>query len=434
MHILSRNHFYNRIENFSCKQQEINTFLDILKEYFKSKDEQLGLLIKIQANLKEDTIEDRLCKFSKANGLIEDFFKDFRFIAIELNNNDQYFLWDLFFKYGSLKFFTECFRFMMENMQKLDDISFEKYEFDNLINLSEIIYMTIRCSIKCTNNYLSEGLFDILLNSFKDHRLIKMLDYIQKPVLIKMLRIFYFLSKNIYFVKNFSIELDKNSLRNNLDLFKNLTPNQDPLTENGLLRMYFISVSYLQEMLVPKEDLINMEIYADLGKKGLLQSLFKENTQDMIQNCQYFYKEVVLNESNEIERARVHKLTSIKDKNTQRNLIPSFFMTDLLSNALVLWSTDIKTDEIKSIGYQNQKRFFSLIIIHGFDIEKILSLKILSNFCTVESLRKEIFDDTELINYLKDLKNKLNGSQDQAEVRLRKMIEIFFQTNNEFPE
>ena len=89
------------------------------------------------------------------------------------------------------------------------------------------------------------------------------------------------------------------------------------------------------------------------------------------------------------------------------------------------------SDETRQLAFNSYRHFLRSIIYYGLDVEKIVALKCILEYCVVERIKTQVRLDTELFKYLKDLRNKLADGihLDPIESRLRTMIDMFL---NEF--
>ena len=366
---------------------------------------------------------------------VVEFAADLRFISIQLNNQEQYAHWHLFYTCQSYTIFTKWFGHIFMSLGLLDDESLDNYNDEILRDLLEIIFKMVSRSLKFNDHFICEGLFQHILNLFENQRLMQYLHFNFIQILFKVLRIFYYLSKNIYFsdecVKYVNINTLKGRLKANIEFLKNLSTDADRSENNAVYRMYIVCLSYLQERLDSGEIVIDEKDSEILAKMGVVQYLFEDKTSDEFKKKSKSVEREFINEANQIEVGRVNNLISIANRNTQLNVIPSYLLPDLLHNRMVMWSTENKSETIKKMGYFAHQNFYRSIIFYGYDTEKLLALKILKNFCSVTFLRVEIFKDKELIDFLVDLKQRVElESSDSIKMRLNDSISTLFKLKN----
>ena len=248
-------------------------------------------------------------------------------------------------------------------------------------------------------------------------------NFSKKAFLIKIMRIFYCLSRSVYLSERPNeANQYRTQLKDNIAIIKNLSIDSEKNENNALYRMYFVCVSYLQEKLVPVETLIDIDDIRNFAQIGIIQNLFDKTSDEFKTKCSVANREFI-NELNETESSNAYDLFMMINQNTPVNSVASLFIPDLLANAIVMWSTCWKSDEIKLMGYENFQNFYRSVIFHGFDTEKLLAIKLLKNFCSFETLRVKIFQDKELINYIISLQTEDNSElKDNIKIRLNKCI------------
>ena len=65
----------------------------------------------------------------------------------------------------------------------------------------------------------------------------------------------------------------------------------------------------------------------------------------------------------------------------------------------------------------------------GFDIEKILALKCLEEYCTVENVKKDLTSDHRLFEYLQELTQKcVKQDGERMKSRLKKTIDSYLES------
>ena len=285
--------------------------------------------------------------------LVVEFAADLRFISMQLNNQEQFAHWDLFYACQSYTIFTKWFGQIFMSLGLLDDESLDNYNDEILRDLLEIIFKMASRSLKFNDHFICEGLFQHILNLFENQRLMQYLHYNFIQILFKVLRIFYYLSKNIYFsdecVNYVNINTLKGRLKANIEFLKNLSTDADRSENNAVYRMYIVCLSYLQERLDSGEIIIDEKDSEILAKMGVVQYLFEDKTSDEFKKKSKSVEREFINEANQIEVGRVNNLISIANRNTQLNVIPSYLLPDLLHNRMVMWSTDNKSETIKKI-------------------------------------------------------------------------------------
>ena len=421
---LSKGCLFKKVDFSKESKENVIGILNDLEMYSYLKEKQ-HYLREIKENLNQKSNEEIL-KSMNLESPIQSFSNELRFISKQLNSDEQFFHWDLFYKYELCKVFTKWLICLIENCGK------EDYVMTNeriLIDLLEIISKFVGRSLKSNRIFQSEGLFSTFMNLFKNKAVIEIFQEFP-AIFIKIMRIFYYLSKSIYFAPSsdqFTEDFNKyrSQFKENLNFFKSLSLSGEESDDNLLFRMYVISLSYLQEKLEPPEVLVDNIYYENFLKSNIIQSFFQKFSDEFCHKCKPCKREFD-NELEQIEYGWTYNLVPLSNtlqKNKQLNSIPSYFLADILNNHYVVWSTNIKCSEIRENGYKVNKNFYKSVIFYGFVNEKILAIKILNNFCSSNNLRKEIFDDSELIDYLK-IPHNFHYETNYLE-RLNRMISIF---------
>ena len=353
---------------------------------------------------------------------------DLRCIAMKVNV--EFTAWHLFYEYDSYKIFTIWFKRLFETIQK-DVFSLDGTIFEILRDLLEIIFKIASRRIKLCDLFCDAGLFDHILSFYSNDSLMRLICDHRTAILIKVMRIFYFLSRSICFSSRILAIQHLDKLKITMNLIRKL------LSENGgenernefdaLRRMFFVCVSFLREKFSePVENLPPIKDSMYFVSNGLIQHFFTKTSNDFLHLCKRVDREFI-NEMNEIDHGTVHSLITLANQNTPMNAIPSFIIPDLILNAIVMWSTSKQCDDLKSMGFHNCKHFYRSVLFYGYVVEKLLVLKILQNFCDMDSLRSEIFSDLELVEYLKKLLDEsIQEDSDNMNIRLRNGINSLF--------
>jgi hypothetical protein len=438
---LSQSNHYGKIE-FDEKLCDIEEFIKDLKSKYPIHAEMLN---KINKNLKEKSIIDRLGSFREIydrNGDIahliglQTFFDDLLFIAAVLNGDHsdiEYFYLDCFKRYDSFKIFSK----VLEKTFK--DISLF-YENDDIVDvkiyqlrdLLEIMSKFVQGSFLFNEYLLKNGIFKMIVNLLSDHGLLEFLFDAHIKIVCKVICIFYCISKTTYylnkeFIQNFVDSFEV--LRKTRDFLEDLTSENKGrprnVTEKPVLRSFLVGLAFLQQKFNPKEHLISMNQYVGLAKGGFVRSLFKEVSSEYLKISSEIRWEFI-NEFNQKETQIVSKLIVPSNISTGINVLNTYTVVYTLNNIRVIFSL---SNETKELAYENSKNFLKSIIYYGFDIEKILALKCLEEYCTVENVKKDLTSDHGLFKYLQKLAQMcVKQDDEQMKSRLKKTIDLYLES------
>ena len=120
------------------------------------------------------------------------------------------------------------------------------------------------------------------------------------------------------------------------------------------------------------------------------------------------------------------KLIVPSNISTGINVLNTYTVVYTLNNIRVIFSL---SNETKELAYENSKNFLKSIIYYGFDIEKILALKCLEEYCTVENVKKDLTSDHGLFKYLQKLAQMcVKQDDEQMKSRLKKTIDLYLES------
>ena len=424
---LSESRFYDKLHLDDTSLKEIN---DLLNEFAsKASNTQLKMVKLVQANLNERSVERRLKNFkiylTNLDGLLsnETYFEDLRFLSKELNNNNQYFETRLFFKHDSFTILAQLLEHYFDVIhQKSEEKDADlEDECDQMRDLFEIIFKLVQRSMTITEAFLALGMCKPFLKLFDHHAAIYFLFDRNKINLQKITRIFYNLSKQIYYSENsekyINATADVDILRRTFDLFDSLNNfKEEKCDDNILLRIHLISLSYLQVKLLPNVTLLRAN-YFECAKKSAIQTVFVRTTDEHFKNAELINWEF-RNEFNKLERCKVTKL-DLSGINRHNDLLP-YVTVDVLNNIKFICFNE----QNKIIGFEKYKHFFLSVLYFGLDIEKLVCLNALKDFLAVEQVRNEIFSNQELILFLSDLRDRIGQKLDDS-VNYRLCLSIY---------
>ena len=125
-------------------------------------------------------------------------------------------------------------------------------EAEQIKSLFEIIFKLVQRSMNISESFLALGIFRHFLKLFDEETAVRFVFTRYLLILHKIARIFYNLSKQVYYSDSehsnnyISSTLDVETLKKMCRLFKELTNNLDVGDDNALLRLYLITMSHLQ--------------------------------------------------------------------------------------------------------------------------------------------------------------------------------------------
>jgi hypothetical protein len=441
---MSEHQFYDNIIFTNANRLEmILEFLEKLKLKFPIHSDQIT---RVENNLKEKSLKNRLSSLKSSVNLDfdeekddffickNDFLKDLRFVSIILNNenNCKYFEWDIFSKYGSFQVYTQCFSYFIgiidKNYKEADN---DETVFRSLRDLLEVIFKLAYHSFEFNQNFLDQGLFQIFIDFFDNQNLLEFLFDGYINILSKTISIFYCFCRQIFY-NSASQKRQKivenefstfRTLRKSRDIIENLTNNefdQECQGKVGHFKTYYIyflklvSLTYLQAKYNPQEKLLNFDHYKVIATRGFVQTLFKKVSNEFSKNDRILLE--FLNEKNEIEIQKITRLTFVNNSHSVVNTV-----VDALNNIKVVFAST----ETKKLAYPNYIPFFKSVLYYGLDIEKIICLNCLISFCAVEEIKSDLFKDSDLINFLRSLKETPKDRNDSIKERLQIILTRF---------
>jgi len=128
-----------------------------------------------------------------------------------------------------------------------------------------------------------------------------------------------------------------------------------------------------------------------------------------------------INENNQVEQGEVNKLFLIHNSN---NSAMARTIVDVLDNIKFVYDKK----ETKEIAFPVFYPFFKSVLFYGLNIERIMCLNCLINYCQVETIRNQIFDDEELIEFLRT--KQIENTEDAMEQRQNRILTRFFACGN----
>lgn len=440
---LSTNQFLGKIDSDMGK----DSFIDEFKSKFT---EHSIILNKIKENLNKKSIETILLEFKQCYNkndnvydliVKESFFDDMKFISLNVNANfNKNFYSELFTKYASFSLFE---RLLDHFLNKLFDTHSQKEnnkfdESDDENENDEDVCRFLRDLLgiihkgKFTDQFLNEKVLKLILKLYENINLVKYLFIRFNNVLALTVRIFYYYTMRIFYNINQKCLIydadDENSFRilNKTretieNLFQQETSRQKQ--EEDLLRLFIIALAFLQEKFKPKESLINFSHVKFLATKGYIQKVFKD-VSNVFKHNSVLVKWQFRNEFDQEETQRVHRLNFVGDSLVKQfDKYRNFTLVDTINGLNVMCSTK----ERKLIVYEGFGNFFKSIIFYGVEVEKILCLKCLIEFCEIESIKSDLINDEKLLKYLLEIKSDYSNARLTPNAkRLNTMIENFF--------
>jgi len=385
--------------------------------------------------LDQQTLEERLNHFNELENYLEDllmedqtFFEDLHFLSVELNNNNQYFDEKLFYSCNSFSILTRLFNFYTDIIHRIanKDSSEENDDdtdihTDQMRDFFELIFKLVQRSMNISERFLDHGMFASILKLFNNQKAVSLLFEVGfKHLLYKIVRIFYNLSKQLFYSETSYINDidDVQILKQTSALFKKLTNNEESSDDNALFRLYLISLSYLQVKFLPKIILFDEDYFVS-AKSGVIQTFFVEVSNEYLKSSEMIRWEF-RNECKQLEKCRVTKL-KFSGMN-RHNVLQPYIIVDILNNLLFI----CHNDRTKELGFDRYKYFFYSIIRFGLDIEKTVALFVLKKFFSVEKILADILSNKELVDYLKSLQMNLEQEADNTiKVRLSKAVNEF---------
>ena len=401
---LSESKYYGKLNFDMCSLEKITAVLDDLS--LKLTGGFLASIKTVQSNLNENTIEDRLVNFNKLLNNInnleehrENVIKDLSFLSKELNFNNQYFETSLYFKHDSFAVLTQLFGYFIGVIEDSES------DPNPIRDLCEIIFKLVQRSMIISDAFLAKSIFKIILKLFDNTSALKFFFDRYKFILYRICRIFYYVCKQIFYIEK------SNKYINGLSAISLLKKTSEALSswtdsgeqddkDNTLLRIFLLGVSYLHVKYFPNFSLFETKNYL-LAGTGVIQSYFVDISAEYLKISELVRWEF-RNEFGLLEVCKVNKLT-FPGLNRPNVLLP-YIIVDVLNNIKCLCFND----QIKMAGFARYKNFFLTIIYFGLVIEKILSLNVLKEFLTISEIRRDLLNDQDLKNKLKDLKQSTN--------------------------
>ena len=439
---LSHSNSYGKIE-FDLSKENFDEQINLVLN--KHMQNNYDLVITIKKNLNERSIGDRLEYFKNLydqNENIADlvlnygaFFDDLHFIAVLLNkDNDviEYFYLDLFERCDSFKIFAKVLEHLfLRLIDQFDDT------VDYLKDILDIISRFVQGSMSCTEYFLKYSLFTMVIQFLADKNVFLELLQAKIKFICKIIAIFSCMCKTINLTPNqtwFSLDdlnmlkvlcVAKNYLKESTidDSDTNSTPKEMPI-----FRAYLSSLAYLQAKIQTATfDLMDSNDYAYLANGGYTRSVYTKVSKDFLNSCDIIRSEFI-NEFNKKEMQNVTRSLVPGDMATGLNVFSTFTQIGILNKLRFIYSL---SEEKRVLGFKNYNCFILSMVYYGLDIEIIIALKCLIEYCSVEQIKQEVFNNKNLFNHLKSLV-KENASNNSNGERLKSMINDFFNIFKKF--
>ena len=120
-------------------------------------------------------------------------------------------------------------------------------EAEQIKSLFEIIFKLVQRSMNISESFLALGIFRHFLKLFDEETAVRFVFTRYLLILHKIARIFYNLSKQVYYSEHSNNYINSTSdvetLKKTCRLFKDLTKNPDVGDDNALSRLYLITMS-----------------------------------------------------------------------------------------------------------------------------------------------------------------------------------------------
>ena len=310
--------------------------------------------------------------------------------------------------------------------------------YDSLKNLLEIIFELLKSSNEFVEIFLRYDMFKVILSFFKKHHLVEFLYIGYILIFTKIVGIFFILCRNIYY-SNEKIEMDCKKtfeiLSKARDKIEKLYKQEDRavMRENRIFRTFLMSLGFLQEKFRLKkmeniQTMLHSNHYEILLDWPLIKFMFKSVSLDFMNFCTVEKLEL-RNEHGKIETEYVCDFLrkTFYSFNNKASFWGCWVVHTLVEFIKCLEVIFTRNDDLKLLAYEKFKFCFKSVILHGVDIEKIIFLDCLKKFMSTNEIERDIFDDEQLIEYLKDLLQKNKHSNDQMKLRLNTIIKYFIE-------
>ena len=306
--------------------------------------------------------------------------------------------------------------------------SFNDHEIDMLRDVLQIISKLMTHSYDFIESFLRCNRLQVIIDLFDKLDLIEHLYNNEVHILAKIIGIFFNLCKLTYYTTNVpSRRLIKNVrksfriLRRSRDFIKQISQNENNRQAHEF-KIYYIyvfklvSLKYLQvKFKSHKKILLNYGHYVDIVNGNFVKHTFTVVNNDFTRNPRVFSE--FINENNRVEQGEVNKLFLIYNSN---NSAMARTIVDVLDNIKFVYTKE----RTKMLAFPVFYAFFKSVLLHGLVIERIVCLNCLINYCQVETIRDKIFDDRELIEFLRT--KQIENTEDALEQRENRMLERFF--------
>ena len=171
---------------------------------------------KINSNLKENSVQERLKNFNlifnqcqNRETVVEThkirIFADIKFLSIISNENrNDFFYFDLFNQQNFLAILTSLFDYFLNILYQSDQDDYDSLEsiHSPFRDLLEIVVKLVQCSMKFCEEFLKFGFLKMILQFFENSNLVKTLFECYIHIMKKVISIFYYLCKSLYFIKD----------------------------------------------------------------------------------------------------------------------------------------------------------------------------------------------------------------------------------------
>jgi hypothetical protein len=310
--------------------------------------------------------------------------------------------------------------------------SFNDQDIGMLRDVLQIINKLMTHSYAFIESFLKSDLLQVIIDLFDNLDLIEHLYDNQVHILAKIIGIFFNLCKHTYYttkversrlIKN--VKKSFRILRKSRDFIKKISQNENNRQAHEF-KIYYIyvfklvSLKYLQvKFKSHKKILLNYEHYVDIVNGNFVKHTFTVVNDEFTRNPRVFSE--FINENNRVEQGEVNKLYLIHNSN---NSAMARTIVDVLDNIKFVYTSK----RTKKLAFPVFYPFFKSVLLNGRTIERIICLNCLINYCQVETIRNQIFDDKELIEFLRA--KQIENSQDDMEQRQNRMLTRFFAYEN----
>ena len=311
---------------------------------------------------------------------------------------------------------------MFANNDEILENDYEETVHRLLRDLLEIIFRLVQQSKKYNEHFLDEGMFMLIVTFLDKKLLIEFLFENYVNTLSKVIAVFYWLCKKLYYAENKADYVEEpmfTILLNGRHTMESLSQQDERkgLQEKPIYRMYLIALSYVQEAF-KKRGFLTVDHYRVIATRGFIPKCFSQVSDEYRAASTEIVPWEFINEYDEAEVAHVSRLLVSGTSTTAINTI-----VDALNCLCVINAND----EAKKIAYESYRYFIKSVIYFGLCVEKILCVRTLIKFCTEDYVRKDVLEDTELVDYLRKI--YIDESSSNADVyakRLNVKIGEFF--------